>query len=134
MNKPQLIAIVKLLAITTLSTASYTTSAQVKHNFTMGPNNSTCDSVKFDSVSNLIDLVRQTKFRFAEELKVSRYKTPRHVWFFSCDGKSGFMIGKETDGKEVIFENVKIEDWKALTNSKDPIGQYQILKSKYEEP
>ncbi|MEM8567237.1 MAG: hypothetical protein AAGF85_12320 [Bacteroidota bacterium] len=105
--------------------------AQVEHNFTMGPNNTTCDSLKLEEVSESIKLIRKTKFRFTEELKISRYKTPRHVWFFSCDGQTGFLIAKETDEKEVAFQNVTMKDWKSLLDAKDPIGQYQTLKSEY---
>lgn len=97
----------------------------------MGPNNTTCDSMKLEGVSNSIAIIRKTKFRFTEELKISRYKTPRQVWYFSCDGKTGFMIAKEDEGKELLLEAVTTADWKSLLNSKDPIGQYKKLKLRY---
>ncbi|MEM6524046.1 MAG: hypothetical protein AAF693_09645 [Bacteroidota bacterium] len=131
MNKPQIRIIVKFLTITMPLIVPNMSTAQVEHNFTMGPNNTTCDSLKLEEVSESIKLIRKTKFRFTEELKISRYKTPRHVWFFSCDGQTGFLIAKETDEKEVAFQNVKMKDWKALLDAKDPIGQYQTLKSEY---
>ncbi|MEM9391623.1 MAG: hypothetical protein AAGA02_14190 [Bacteroidota bacterium] len=105
--------------------------AQVEHNFTMGPNNTTCDSLETDGASNLIELVRSTKFRLAEELKVSRYKVPKHVWFYSCNGKTGYLIARETDEIEILFKEVNKEDWNILLDSKDPITAYQKLKSKY---
>lgn len=131
MNKPRKSIIVRFFVITTILTAPYLCAAQVEHNFTMGPNNTTCDSLKLSEASESIELIRNTKFRFAEELKVSRYKTPRHLWFFSCDGQTGFLIAKETEEEEILFSNVMLKDWKALLDSRDPINQYRTLKAKY---
>lgn len=122
---------IKQLIITISLSTTCICHAQIKHNFTMGSSNSTCDSLKIEDPSHLNRLLRETTFRYSEELKISRYKIPRKVWYFSCDGKFGYMIASETEEKEVVFENVKMDDWKALTDSKDPINQYQILKSKY---
>ena len=107
--------------------------AQVEHNFIVGPNNTTCDSLKTEKVPDLIGLVRSTKFRIVEELKVSRYKVPRHVWFYSCDGNTGYLIVRETEASEVLFEGVGKEDWNTLLNSKDPITYYENLKAKYSQ-
>ena len=121
-----------VLAFWAIVGLSYAGCAQeVEHNFTVGPGNTSCDSLNVADTSNLITAVRKTKFRFFEELKISRYKTPRHVSYFSCDGKSGYLIAKETDKKEVIIEGVDIEDWKSVLNSRDPIMKYQALKKRY---
>ncbi len=131
MNKIQPDRLLKGLGIAMILSMNYFSYAQVEHNFTMGPNNSTCDSLHVDQTKDIIELVRNTKFRFTETLKVSKYKVPNQLWYYSCDGKIGYVIAKEKEGIELIFKAVKKEDWKALSNAKDPVGSYAWLKEKY---
>ncbi len=107
---------------------------QVEHNFTMGPNNTTCDSLDTQDMDNaqLIEEVRNTKFRYQEQLKISRYKSPRQLWFYSCDGKTGYLVAKETEDEEIIYPNVSIGDWNELLESTDPISAYKRIKDSME--
>ena len=107
--------------------------SQIQHNFPMEPSKTSCDSVDMSSVHrvHLADTIRKTTFRYVEELRISRYKTPRHAWFYSCDGATGFLIAKESEDLEVIFDQVKKSDWDEFVNAKDPIASYKQLKVKY---
>ena len=131
MNKSQTAIVAKVLGISILCLTFRTAHTQIERNFTMGPSNSTCDSMKIDGTTDLAKTIKETKFRFSQEIKVSRYKTPRHAWFYSCDGKTGYLIARETEELEYIYEAVTKEDWDAFFNAKDPIAAYAELKAKY---
>ena len=107
--------------------------SQVQHNFPMGPSKTSCDSTDISSVHrvDLADTIRKLMFRYVEEFRISRYKTPRHAWFHSCDGATGFLIAKESEDLEVIFDQVKKSDWDEFVKAKDPIASYKQLKVKY---
>lgn len=107
--------------------------AQVQHNFTMGPSKTTCDSLDIKALpqDEWQDALRNATFRYAEELKISKYKSPRHLWFYSCDGETGHLIAKETDEMEIVLINIKKADWDTFMEAKDPITAYQTLKKTY---
>ncbi len=107
---------------------------QVEHNFTMGPQKTTCDSLEVQGLdtAQLIEKVRNTTFRYHEQMKVSRYKIPQQVWFFSCDGKTGYLVARETEEDERVYKNVHINMWNELMNSTDPVSVYQRIRDSLE--
>ncbi len=99
--------------------------SQTQHNFDMVPENTDCHELTLgDDLSKNISMIRQTHYRVKEQMNVSRYKDPKKVEFYSCDGKTGHMIAIELE-KEVLYKSVKKVTWDSLLDSSDPIYFYE---------
>lgn len=107
---------------------------EVEHNYKVGPQVTTCDSLNLKSVPSDLRLktVRKTKFRFRQSFKLTRQKGFQSGEYFSCDNISGYLILKY-NGVEMLYHEVKKEIWKALISSSDPEGYYLGIKEDLQE-
>lgn len=114
-----------------LSTALFFTmsiKAQVKHNFKMNPENTDCHELPADlkdfSTDSIVNLITSKNYRFTQEMTLSRYRSPRALAYYSCDGSVGFMLAKETETQIAIYQGLPKTVWNTLINHKDPLGYY----------
>lgn len=100
--------------------------AQVEHNFEMGPENTNCDKLPHSFKSAAAALVRidSSTFRFRESIDLSRFRTPRSATYYSCDGKTGFLVVQETTDSRVIYSDIPKTVWENFINSDDPFDFY----------
>ena len=101
--------------------------AQVEHNFKKDPEKTNCHILKppFDSNELGIELVEASTFRFVQKISISKYRIPNTVHFYSCDGKSGYIIAEESKDIKVLYTNVPKSTWDEFMNTDDPIGFYK---------
>ncbi|TRX48583.1 hypothetical protein FNH22_28730 [Fulvivirga sp. M361] len=120
----------KLILCIALLCVTNSLRAQVEHNFVLGPSKTTCDSLSItkEDTGGLIETIRNTSFRYQEQMKISRYKIPQQAWYYSCDGQTGYLIVRETKDVEKIYDNVTKETWQTLMDTNDPITLYKKLK------
>ena len=120
----------KLILCIALICVTNSIRAQVEHNFVMGPSKTTCDSLSIvtDDKEEWIKTIKNTSFRYQEQMKISRYKIPQQVWYYSCDGQKGYLIVRETKDIEKIYDNVTKETWQTLMDTNDPVTLYKKLK------
>lgn len=118
----------KWFFLSTVLILNFSLSAQVKHNFKMDPKNTDChqlppnlESMSVDSVKALII---SKKYRFKQEVTLSKYRLPRSLAYFSCEGEQGFMIAKEDESQTAIYKDLPKTLWDALINHKDPLDFY----------
>lgn len=110
--------------------------AQVKHNFKKEPEKTNCHRIEkaFDSEKEGIKLVEKSSFRFVETMTISRYKVPNAVSYYSCDGKDGYLVAKESKEVKVLYSSVPKIIWDEFTKADDPFSFYKEkiipLKSK----
>ena len=102
---------------------------EVEHNYKVGPQFTTCDSLDFESVDSdeAIELIRETKFRFQQSFKLTRRQGFKGGEIYSCNNESGFLVVK-LDDHEILYKNVELRFWNELISSSDPEGYY--LKNK----
>lgn len=102
---------------------------EVEHNYLVGPQSTTCDSLEMHELSmdQYIEQIRKSNFRFDQTFRLTRKQGLQQGEFYSCDGKVGFLIIK-FDDIETLYNDVKKTDWEALISSSDPEGYY--LKTK----
>lgn len=113
-----------LIAIALCALNSFT-QAQVEHNFEMSPEKTDCHLLELtDSKADNIAAIKNANYRLKENLKLSRYYSPKNLDFYSCDGKFGYLIA-EMQGSLVLHMNIRTTLWDSLTNTDDPIGFYQ---------
>ena len=109
--------------------------AQVEHNFEMEPSNTNCHELpeKFNSPTQAIDAVEKSTFRFTQSIKISRYHSPKAAFYYSCDGKTGYLIVTLKGDSRKIYKNIPQEVWDQFSNTNDPIGYYASnIEKKYE--
>lgn len=97
----------------------------------MDPEKTDCHLIELNGTQQEnIELVRSSTFRLKADMKVSRYYAPKFLEYYSCDGKTGFLIAQEIDSL-VLFNNVRSTLWDSITSTDDPIGFYQqFIKKK----
>lgn len=111
-----------LLIVTSVSALG-----QVEHNFRMDPQKTDChllpDSLlKMDSARFLIE---NATYRLKESITISRYYEPNSADYYSCDGKTGYLIVQESADHFKIFSKIPVDLWEAFTSTNDPIGFYK---------
>lgn len=73
--------------------------------------------------------IKVAEFKINETIDTRRSSWIRGLSYFSCDGKSGFMIMK-TDSKSYIHQNVPIDIWNEVKNA-ESFGSYYNDKIKH---
>lgn len=108
---------------------------EVEHNYTVGPQNTNCDSLQMTGqpLDEIISTIENTSFRFDQGFKISRVSGIRAGHFYSCNGENGYLV--LTIGKEKkVFREVPTSTWNEFINSSDLDGFYEeFIKSKYIE-
>ncbi|MDX1627244.1 MAG: hypothetical protein R3345_01020 [Fulvivirga sp.] len=111
-----------------LSLLALNAFSQVQHNFRMGSSNTTCDSLNLElaaiSPDSAIAAIEQATYRFQQNMTISRYRSPRKLHYFSCDGKQGFLIAEENDSTRALYSHVPKTLWDQFTTTDDPIELY----------
>ncbi len=104
-------------------------TAQVEHNFEMGPENTDCGSL--DSLSlpeqEMPAPILAATFRYREELRISRYTAPRKLVYASCDGKDGYLLAWQDDSLIHVYEKVPLAAWEAILTAGDPRESYRTV-------
>jgi hypothetical protein len=97
-----------------------TTYGQVEHNYPVGPQTTTCDSLDILplSLGEAISMIENSKFRFQQQFKISRSYGVMNARFYSCDGEFGFLVMK-VDKKDRIYLEVPKSVWNNLITSSD---------------
>lgn len=108
--------------------------AQVEHNYLVGPKSTSCDSMNIDDLSKveIIDLLPKETFRFDQSIKVYASQGFQGAKYYSCDGKTGFMVMK-FDGKYKLYKEVGKDFWDQMTATTDPTGLYYSKLSELKE-
>ena len=106
---------------------------EVEHNYLVGPQSTTCDSLKMHdlSIDQCIEQIRKSNFRFDQTFRLTRKKGLQQGEFYSCDGKVGFLIIKFND-EEQLYQNVEKTSWELLISSSDPEGYYLKRKQQFQ--
>lgn len=71
---------------------------------------------QFISYEDAIQKVKLSEFKFKEILNTSRSSWIKGANYYSCDGKTGFMIMR-TSSEEYIHQNLPIAIWANLKNA-----------------
>lgn len=98
---------------------------EIEHNYKVGPQNVSCDSLSLPSGDLLeaIQLVREAKYRYVRSFKMTRKQGLQGGEFLACDGTLGFLIVR-FDNQEVLYTNIDKSVWESFTSSADPEGFY----------
>lgn len=99
--------------------------AQVEHNYPVGPNTVTCDSIDWKAMTKqqIMASLSDETFRFSQQIKVNASKGFQGAQYYSCNNASGYLIIKQ-DGRYILYSNVEKIYWDKLVSSKDPAGHY----------
>jgi hypothetical protein len=113
----------------TLGATSICEAQEVEHNYQVGPQNATCDSLKIQKLNSeqAMEQIRGTKFRVQQSFKLPRREGFKGGEFYSCDGDTGFLIIKYSQSV-FLFTDVDKEIWKNLKTSQDPEGYFLEIK------
>lgn len=108
---------------------------QVEHNFKRGPEKTDCHKLDGETLTSdsTIAIIKSATFRYQQSMKVSRYRVPNKLSYFSCEGKVGYLVAAETDTTTLVYEKVPIESWRELSKSNDPLEAYRLFKEKNKE-
>ncbi len=103
---------------------------EVEHNYLVGPQTTTCDSLKLDieSLDLSIQKIRKTTFRFQQDFKLTRRQGLQRAEFYSCDNVHGFLI-VSMDGTETLYSGAAKDQWQQLISSSDPEGYFLNVKN-----
>ena len=96
---------------------------EVEHNYLVGPQLVTCDSLVLNDLPKdlSIEKIRSTKFRFDQSFKLTRKTGLQLGEYYACDNLSGFMIIQYA-GTSYLYIEVKKQIWDQMISSSDPEG------------
>jgi hypothetical protein len=120
-----------LLIVSLLIIGNKTVNAQVEHNYPVGPQSTNCDSLDIAllSLDEAMAKVESSNFRFQQQFKISRTYGVMSAKYYSCNGKSGYLI-MLVDKKNLMYLEVPKTVWDTLITSSDINAFY---KSEIEE-
>ena len=95
--------------------------AQVEHNYLVGPQKTTCDSLGKlpDDFSSAILKVENAGWRFQQNMKLNRPFGFRNAQYYSCNIQSGYLVIL-INKTRCIYKEVPLDLWNRLTESLDP--------------
>ncbi len=125
-----------VLTIILLQFVFQSQAQKIEHDYKVGPQNVTCDSliISSEEMSVAIALVREATYRFKQQFRLTRKNGLQGGEFLSCNGISGFVIVR-FDNAEVLYLDVEKSIWESFRASSDPEGFYifnKVLWEKYE--
>ncbi len=109
---------------------------QVKHNYPVGPQNTSCDSLDVSGMTRVeaIKQVENAVFRFNQNFKLSRTSGVRAAHYYSCDGSKGYLVITVNKDK-LLFLNVPKNVWNEIITSSDIDGFYEeSIRGKFRQP
>ena len=96
-------------------------------------NNNDCSKLPehYTNYNEAVNIIESASFKIKEEISTSKSSWIREAAFYSCDGKTGFLIVR-TDNQKYISANVPIEIWQGFKNA-NSYGWYynQYIKGRY---
>jgi len=100
---------------------------EVEHNFKKGPENTNCHNIdsEFESEEEGIQLIESSSFRFTQHIDISKYRVPNAIYFYSCDGKTGYLIAHESKEVKKLYHGITKDTWDRFIEDRDPIGFYK---------
>jgi hypothetical protein len=100
-------------------------SQEVEHNYKVGPQITTCDSLvlKGSTAADLIEVIKSSKFRFDQTFRLTRKQGLKSGAFYSCDNQKGFLV-IEYNEQTSLYKNIDRTSWEAFIRSSDPEGYY----------
>jgi len=98
---------------------------EVEHNYRVGPNNATCDSIQIPpgNLPTALDMLKEATYRYINKFRMTRKTGLQGGEFLSCNGTIGFLIVR-MDSTEVLYIDVDKSIWEAFTTSSNPEGYY----------
>ncbi len=98
---------------------------QVEHNYHVVSGFTDCDSLHLDHLEKdqAVSILRQTRFRYQQEFKLTRNQGLKHGAYYSCDGKKGYLVITFND-QDYLYFNVPLDIWEEFTKSPDPEGYF----------
>ena len=72
---------------------------------------------KFSSYKQAIELVQNSRFVFTDEANTSSSSWISSASYYSCDGKTGYLVYSTNSGKEYIHQGVPINIWRGFKNA-----------------
>lgn len=74
-----------------------------------------CSGLKdFDSHEQAIEQIREATFGFTEEIDTHKSSWIKTGYFYSCDGDKGFVIIRNKEDFELIFQDVPLAVWEGF--------------------
>ncbi|MDZ7606580.1 MAG: hypothetical protein U5K79_13550 [Cyclobacteriaceae bacterium] len=112
-------------AIIVMSISISAQAQEVEHNYKVGPQNVSCDSLKVPpgDLPVALDLLKGATYRYSKKFRMTRKNGLQGGEFYSCNGITGFLIVRY-DNQEVLYMNFDKTDWESFTSSSDPEGFY----------
>jgi hypothetical protein len=108
---------------------------EVEHNYPVGPQSTNCDSLQLNGlpVDKMIQIIKNSAFRFDQQFKISRLSGIRGGNYYSCDGKSGFLM-VDVDKEIELYVDVPKSTWDEFLLSPDLDGFYERnIKNSYKQ-
>jgi hypothetical protein len=108
---------------------------EVEHNYKVGPQNLSCDSLKLPSGDLLkaLELVKGATYRYSKKFRLTRQNGLQGGEFYSCDGIKGFLIVRY-DNQEELYMDFDKTVWESFTAlADDPEGFYIDNHSNWEK-
>lgn len=100
----------------------------------LGCNSQDCKelSTSFDSYTEAVDAIKDATFNFTDKLPFGKSSWIMSANYYSCDGKTGYLIYTTDKGREYIHEKVPLNIWKAFKNAPSS-GSYYVtnIKGRY---
>jgi len=83
----------------------------------------------FESYKQITELVKKSSFKIKEQTDTSMSSWIASAHYYSCDGKSGYLIIKTKKGKEYIHFNISYQMWKGFKNAESKGSYYnKVIK------
>jgi len=122
------------LLVVTLTISISAIAQEVEHNYKVGPQNVSCDSLKLpaDDLPAALSMLKEATYRYSKRFRLTRKNGLQAGEYYSCNGITGFLIVRY-DNKEVLYINYNKTDWDSFTASPDPEGFYIDNQSNWEE-
>lgn len=83
----------------------------------------------FTTYQEAIKQIRNTSFKFEDNINTSKSSWIRGAEFFSCDNETGFFILR-TDSKDYIYEGLPVGVWSEFKQA-ESFGEYYNRKIKH---
>lgn len=86
----------------------------------------------FDSYNEARDAIKDVTFILTDRLPSGKSSWIMSANYYSCDGKTGYLIYTTDKGKEYIHEKIPVSIWKAFKNVPSS-GSYYVanIKGRY---
>ena len=89
-------------------------------------------STSFDSYTDAKDAIQDATFILTDRLPSGKSSWIMAANYYSCDGKTGYLIYSTDKGREYIHEKVPVNIWKGFKNAASSGSYYNAnIKGRY---